>query len=76
MLMTFVDVVSSPSARSLELRQIDRVATRPADAAVRRVFDDERPQHLVLVASKDVEYERLRLRVLAARAATAKAARS
>src|SRR5437879_2762749 len=76
MLMTFLDVVSSPSARSLELRQIDRVAARPAYATVERVFDYERPQHLMLVAAEDVEYERLRLRVLAARAAPAKAARA
>src|SRR5437667_254148 len=47
MLMTFLDVVSSPSARSLELRQIDRVAARPAYATVERVFDYERPQHLM-----------------------------
>src|SRR5437870_2676641 len=76
MLMTFLDVVSSPSARSLEFGQIDRVAARPADAAVQCILDHERPQHLVLVAAEDVEYERLRLRVLAAGAAAAKAARS
>ena len=76
MLITFVDVVSSPSARSLELRQIDRIAARSTDATVERIFYNERPQHLMFVAAEDIEDKRLRLRVLAAGAATAEAARS
>src|SRR5437879_42188 len=51
MLMTFLDVVSSPSTRSLEFGQIDRVAARPADAAVEGILDHQRPQAPVLVAS-------------------------
>ncbi len=76
MLITFVDVVSSPSARSLELRQIDRIAARSTDATVERIFYNERPQHLMFVAAEDIEDKRLRLRVLAAGAAAAEAARS
>jgi hypothetical protein len=74
MLMTFVDVASPPPRTLLKLRQLDRLAARPTDAAVQRIFDDKRPQRLVFVAPKDVEHKRLRLRVLAARAAAAKAA--
>ena len=76
MLITFVDVVSSPSERSLELGQIDRLAARPTDATVQCVFDDERPQRLMFVAAEDIEDKRLRLRVLAARAPATEAARS
>jgi len=41
---------------------------------VQRVFDHERAQRRVLIASKDVDDEWLRLRVLAARSTTAEAA--
>src|SRR5258705_4908772 len=73
MLMTF-DYLSLPPL--LKLRQIDWVAARPTDATVQGVFDDERSQRLVFVAAEHVDQERVRLRVLAASAAAAEAARS
>jgi hypothetical protein len=76
MLITFVDVVSSPSERSLELGQIDRIATRSTDPTVERIFYNERPQRLMFVTAEDIEDKRLRLRVLAAGTAAAEAARS
>ena len=60
----------------LKLRQIDRIAARPTDAAVQGIFDHERPERRVLVASKDIDEERVRLRMLAAGPAAAKATRS
>ena len=72
--MTFVYFPTSPSARSLKLGQIDRLTARPTDATVQRVFDDECAERLVLTASKDVDDEWLRLRVLATRSTTAEAA--
>jgi hypothetical protein len=70
--VTLVYLATSPF-RSLKLRQLDRLTTRPTDAAVQRVLDDERAQRLVLTASKDVDDEWLRLRMLAARPTTAEA---
>ena len=60
----------------LKLRQIDRIAARPTDTAVQGIFDHERPERRVLIASKDVDEERVRLRMFAARPAAAKATRS
>ena len=60
----------------LKLRQIDRIAAWPTDATVQGIFDDERAQCLVLIATKDVDEERLRLGMLAACTAAAEAARS
>jgi hypothetical protein len=71
--VTFDYLPTSPSARSLKLRQIDRLTTGPTDATVQRVFDHECAQVRVLTAAKDVDDEWLRLRVLAARSATAEA---
>ena len=74
MLMTFGYLPYPPLL--LKLRQIDRIASRPTDATVQSIFDDERTERLVFVASEHVDEERVRLRMLTAGAATAKAARS
>lgn len=74
MLMTF-DYFPYPPLL-LKLRQIDRIASRPTDAAVQGVFDDERSQRLVFVAAEHIDKERVRLRVLTTGAAAAKATRS
>ena len=73
MLMTF-GYLSLPPL--LKLRQIDWFAARPTDATVQGVFDDERSQRLVFVATEDVDEERVCFRVLTAGAAAAKATRS
>jgi hypothetical protein len=70
------DVRLFPYPLLLKLRQIDRIAARPTDAAVQGVFDDERAERRVFVASKDIDEERVRLRMLAAGATAAKTTRS
>src|SRR5258706_9918684 len=60
----------------LKLRQIAWVPPRATHATVQGVFHDERPQRLMFVAAEHVDKERVRLRVLAASAAAAEAARS
>ena len=74
MLMTFGYLPYPPLL--LKLGQIDRIAPRPADAAVQGIFDDERTECLVFVAPKHIDQERVRLRMLTACAATTKATRS
>ncbi len=72
MFLTFPD---SPLPYLLELRHVDRLAPRPAHAAVDRVFDHQRPQRLVLQAAVDVKDERVALGVLPAGAPAAESAR-
>jgi hypothetical protein len=70
------DVRLFPYPLLLKLRQIDRIATRPTDATVQGILDHERAERRVFVASKHIDEERVRLRMLAAGAAAAKATRS
>src|SRR5437762_547702 len=72
MFLTFPD---SPLPYLLELRHVDRLAPRPAHAAMDRVFDHQRPQRLVLQAAVDVEDERVALGMLPAGPAAAESAR-
>jgi hypothetical protein len=74
MLMTFSYFPYPPLL--LKLRKIDRIAARPADAAVQGIFDDERTECRVFVATKHIDEERVRLRMLTTSAAAAKATRS
>jgi hypothetical protein len=74
MLMTFGYLPYPPLL--LKLRQIDRIAARPTDAAVQGIFDHERAERLMFVASEHIDEERVRLRMLTAGAAAAKATRS
>jgi hypothetical protein len=74
MLMTFGYLPYPPLL--LKLRQIDWIASRPTDATVQGIFDDERAERLMFVASKHVDQERVRLGMLAAGATAAKPTRS
>ena len=76
--MTFHPARSPPPPpdRLFELRELDRLAAWLANAAVKRVLDDQRTKRLVLVAAKDIDDERVSPGVIPARAAAAEAARA